>query len=73
MNLIKGLIFDWLQHGLVVLGALLVSDGLLKQQDEASFVGAIMTLIGLLWSAGDEIITARLKNSSNASIGKVQS
>lgn len=61
---VRGLVLDWLQHGLTVLGAGFVSNGLITASQNQQAIGALMTIVGIGWSAADEYAEARLRQKA---------
>ena len=54
MFLTKEQIFGLIRHGLTALGGALVAKGVIDEAGLTEAVGALVTLIGVIWSAADK-------------------
>jgi len=54
MFLTKEQIFGLIRHGLTALGGALVAKGVIDEAGLTEAVGALVTLIGVVWSAADK-------------------
>lgn len=69
MFLTKEQIFGLIRHGLTALGGALVAKGIIDEAGLTEAVGALVTLIGVVWSAADKKNTPEVEAPADAEDG----